>query len=158
MTTSRRTASPRDAPREPGTARADASRPGPDAAVPEQAQARGLRLPRWFRRLFSSDSDLESEELVAQSVKSGATPIGKAPDRRRVTVQGTVSAVTLNPRERHSWLEADLTDGSGTVLLVWMGRRTIAGIDPGRKLRVTGLINRNGDTPVIYNPNYELLG
>lgn len=115
------------------------------------------RLRRWLRRLISSDRQLESEELVEQAVRSGATPIGELTDRERVTVQGTVSVVTLNPGERHRWLEADLTDGSGSVTLIWMGRRTIAGVDPGRQLRAEGLVNRTGDTSVIYNPKYKLL-
>lgn len=115
------------------------------------------RLKRWLRRLISSDIQLESEELVAQAVESGATPIGQLIDRQRVTVQGTISVVTLNPGQRHGWLEADLTDGSGTVTLIWMGRRTIAGVDPGRRMRAEGLVNRNGGSSVIYNPKYKLL-
>ncbi len=115
------------------------------------------RLRRWLRRLISSDVQLESEELVAQAVESGATPIGQLIDRQRVTVQGTISVITLNPSQRHGWLEADLTDGSGSVTLVWMGRRTIAGVEPGRRLRAEGLVNRNGVNAVIYNPKYRLL-
>ncbi|WP_245725696.1 OB-fold nucleic acid binding domain-containing protein [Propionibacterium cyclohexanicum] len=107
--------------------------------------------------MISSDRELESEELVDEAIRSGATPIGEVGDRQRVTVQGTVSVVTLNPNERHHWLEAELTDGSGTVKLIWMGRHTISGVDPGRRLRVEGLVNHDGRTAIIYNPRYKLL-
>lgn len=127
----------------------------------ENVEIRRARSESWWRRklrhLLSSDSQLESEELVTEAVRSGATPIGEVSDRERVTVQGTISVVTLNPGERRGWLEADLTDGSGTVRLIWMGRRTIAGVDPGRRLRVEGLVNHNAGTAIIYNPRYKLL-
>ena len=51
----------------------------------------------------------------------------------------------------------ELYDGSGTVTLVWLGRREIAGISPGRQLRATGRITTNGGRRVIFNPRYELV-
>lgn len=113
---------------------------------------------RWLRRLLRSNEELVSEELVTQAVKSGATPIAEARDRTRVTVQGTVAILTINSQKRHSWLEADLVDGSGTLVLLWMGRGTIPGITAGRRLRVHGLISSRDGRRVMYNPSYELLG
>jgi hypothetical protein len=40
---------------------------------------------------------------------------------------------------------------------VWLGRRQITGIGPGRNLRVTGRIGILDGTRVMYNPRYELL-
>jgi hypothetical protein len=42
------------------------------------------------------------------------------------------------------------------VSLVWLGRRTIAGIDPGRLLIAEGLITTAEGRPVIFNPRYVL--
>jgi hypothetical protein len=53
-------------------------------------------------------------------------------------------------------LEAELYDGTGTVSLIWLGRRRIAGIEPGRTLVVRGRISKQGPRRVIYNPWYEL--
>jgi hypothetical protein len=53
-------------------------------------------------------------------------------------------------------LEAELYDGSGSVILVWLGRRQIAGIEPGRTLTARGRIAENQGRGVIYNPWYEL--
>ena len=53
---------------------------------------------RWLRRLLRSNEELVSEELVTQAVKSGATPIAEARDRTRVTVQGPVAILTINPQ------------------------------------------------------------
>ena len=48
--------------------------------------------------------------------------------------------MTLRPRGGVPALEAELYDGSGVITLVWLGRRRIAGIAPGRPLEVEGRI------------------
>ena len=53
-------------------------------------------------------------------------------------LQGTLRTVTLRPRGGVPALEAELYDGSGTIVLVWLGRRRITGIEPGRSIQVIG--------------------
>ncbi len=53
-------------------------------------------------------------------------------------------------------MEAELFDGSGRILLVWLGRRRIRGVDPGRAIVVHGRITCTLDRPAIFNPRYEL--
>jgi hypothetical protein len=50
-----------------------------------------------------------------------------------------------------------LFDGTDAVSLVWLGQRRIAGIEPGRTLRVHGRLGKleNG-AKAIYNPHYEI--
>ena len=45
---------------------------------------------------------------------------------------------------------------SDVVTLVFLGRRSIAGIEPGRQLTARGRIAIRDDRKVIYNPYYEL--
>jgi len=40
--------------------------------------------------------------------------------------------------------------------LVWLGRRKIVGIEPGRALQAEGLVSVQGDQKVMFNPRYEL--
>ena len=54
-------------------------------------------------------------------------------------------------------MEVELRDGSGAVTLVWLGRRQIPGIDPGRTLKVWGRISCHEGHRLIYNPRYELM-
>ena len=42
--------------------------------------------------------------------------------------------------------------------LVWIGRRKIPGIEPGRNILVRGRIGDRDGAKVIYNPYYELRG
>ena len=82
--------------------------------------------------------------------------IATAPDRSRVRLEGTLTRVTLRPRGQVLALEAVLDDGTGTLDLIWLGRRTIAGIGAGSAMAVEGRIGWHGERRAIYNPRYEL--
>jgi hypothetical protein len=116
------------------------------------------RLRRAVRRIASSDSKLEADDLQQQvEADRGAALVSQCAARSRVTVRGTVRSLTLRPRAGTPSLEVELYDGSGTVTLIWLGRREIAGIGPGRQLRATGRITHDGARRVIFNPRYELV-
>ena len=119
--------------------------------------ARENMLQRALRRFASSNAELESEDLQRKVREEGAVPIQNCEDRQRVQLTGTVSTVTINPRAGHPALEVELRDGSGAVTLVWLGRRQIPGIDPGRTLKVWGRISCHEGKRLIYNPRYELM-
>ncbi len=106
---------------------------------------------------WASADDMHARELRKTTAKSGCCPVRDAPDRERIRLQGSLRTVTLRPRGGVPALEAELYDGSGVITLVWLGRRRIAGIEPGRALTVEGRIGVQGEnTRVIYNPRYEL--
>ena len=46
-------------------------------------------------------------------------------------LSGTLRTVTLRPRGGVPALEAELDDGTGVIIVVWLGRRRIAGIGAG---------------------------
>ena len=114
------------------------------------------RLRKAMRNLTAETTQLDAEHLQKQAADSGATSVIDCRDRMPVTVLGTVRAMTIRPRAGVPALEAELYDGSGTVTLVWLGRRTIAGMGPGRQLRATGRITTSEGRRLIYNPRYEL--
>ncbi len=117
----------------------------------------GNAFQRAFRRLTSSNADLQSEDLQRSVRRSGATPIRTCEDRQQVQLSGTVATVTIHPRAGYPALQVELRDGSGSVTLVWLGRRQIPGIDAGRALHVWGRISCRDGQRLIYNPRYELL-
>lgn len=108
-------------------------------------------LSRW-----ASSADQEARELQEGTVKAGCCPITDAADRQRVSLQGSLRTVTLRPRGGVPALEAELYDGSGVLTLVWLGRRRIAGIEPGRQVRVEGRIGHHDAQRIMFNPRYEL--
>jgi hypothetical protein len=116
--------------------------------------SRGLR--GFIRRLTSTKAELEAQELQKTSDSEGATPIKACAARRRACVAGTLRTVTLRPRGGAPALEAELYDGSDVIELVWLGRRRIAGIEPGRLVRAEGLVSVQDGRKVMFNPRYEL--
>jgi hypothetical protein len=107
-------------------------------------------------RLSSSQEDLESEELREDAETAGCTRICDCHDRQVVTVTGTLRTVTLRPRAGVPALEAELFDGSAALDVVWLGRRSIVGIEPGRRLIASGRISMSRGRRVLFNPKYEL--
>lgn len=73
-----------------------------------------------------------------------------------VTVCGPLRSVTIGPMSGLPTLQAEVYDGSGRVTLVWIGRRRIAGIEPGRVLSATGRLGTLDGHRVIFNPRYRL--
>jgi len=119
-----------------------------------------LTLKRLLRNLRTSPSEFDVTRLRQFcSELPGMTAIGEVQARQEVTVVGEICSMRIVPRAGSPTLEATLTDGSGTLVAVWMGRRQIAGIAPGRRLVVSGRVNpgTEGHRLFLYNPRYELL-
>jgi hypothetical protein len=118
------------------------------------SQVKG-RLRRSLSK-WASSADMEARELKEDTVKAGCCPIAEAHDRSRVELRGSLRTVTLRPRGGVPALEAELYDGSALVTLVWLGRRRIAGIEPGRAIKVVGRVGVQDKVRVMFNPRYEL--
>lgn len=119
--------------------------------MPRRAGRLRETLDRW-----ANQSSQEARELRTTAERSGCQAIERVHDRQRVELEGVLRTVTLRPRGGVPALEAVLFDGTGTVTLVWLGRRRIAGIEPGRAVRVEGRIGRGASECVMYNPRYDL--
>ncbi len=135
---------------EPRGAREDRRGPDDRDDHPHRSRLRAS-ISRWA----SSDRE-EARELRQDTRKAGLVGIGEAPDRQPVILQGTLKTVSLRPRGGVPALEAELYDGSGSVTVLWLGRRRIAGITPGRGIRVMGRIGVHDGHRVMYNPRYFL--
>ncbi|GAA3440711.1 OB-fold nucleic acid binding domain-containing protein [Planomonospora venezuelensis] len=120
----------------------------------EPHRKRGLR--GFFQRLATSQAELEADELQQDLDRHGATPIASCGGRRRFCVTGTLRTVTLRPRGGAPALEAELYDGSDVIDLIWLGRRRIIGIEPGRMVLAEGLVSVQDGRKVMFNPRYEL--
>ncbi len=119
-------------------------------------RATGSRMSRFLRRMFASDAELEAEELRRDAEESGSTPAKRCRNGELASVTGRLRTVVYTPRTTLPTLEAELYDGSDLVTLVWLGRRSIPGIQPGASVTARGRIAVRDDRKVIYNPYYEL--
>lgn len=114
------------------------------------------RFRRALSRLTLDEEELHGRELQTEAVSAGATHVAQCSVGAPVCVAGQLRAVVLRPRAGAPTLEAELYDGTGTVTLIWLGRRQIRGIDPGRALVARGRLTKQDGRPTIYNPSYEL--
>lgn len=113
-----------------------------------------------FRRLTVSDAELDRERLrqFCRDVP-GVTSIGDAEPRKEVTVAGEISSLRIVPRAGTPSLEATVSDGTGSIIVVWTGRRQIPGVAPGKRLVLSGRGTPQGPGGrlTVFNPRYELL-
>lgn len=113
--------------------------------------------PSLLRRLTASAHHLDAAELQDEVERLSCTPLGELKRGSYATVTGRLRAVVYTPSEHVPTLEAELFDGSAAIGLVWLGRRRIAGIEPGRRLMARGRVGVYGGRLAIYNPWYELV-
>lgn len=109
-------------------------------------------------RLTTPVDQLDREELSEFCQARGFTPISRVEPRRRVSTGGEVRSVRIVPRAGAPALEVTFSDGQASATAVFLGRRKIAGMAPGRKISVSGTAARSGKQLLIYNPDYTFLG
>ena len=114
------------------------------------------RIRAGLRSVVASRAELEASEERAQAERQGCTAVGRLRPRTRSEVFGVLRSVTTRPRQRVPALEAELYDGTGSLQVVWLGQRRIAGIEPGRRLRLSGFVCVHDGRPTMFNPRYEL--
>ncbi len=109
-----------------------------------------------MNRLLTSEEGLDAADLRRVTSVRGATSAGECCDRQRVTVHGVVRSVVVRPLDGAPTLEVEVFDGTGNVVLVFLGRRRIPAMECGRTITAHGLVLRKDEQPKIYNPAYEL--
>ncbi|EHR50535.1 hypothetical protein SacmaDRAFT_2283 [Saccharomonospora marina XMU15] len=117
----------------------------------------GGYFSRLVRKLTSDIADLDADDLSQKSQAGGAQRACDCRSGEEVTVLGRLRTVNLCPAREAATLEAELFDGTDEVTLVWLGRRRIPGIEPGRTIKVRGRMADRDGRKVLYNPYYELL-
>jgi hypothetical protein len=114
----------------------------------------------FFRRFLDRFTESD-EERLASSVQAwaetvpGTIRIAEAPSRVRVALAVSVKRISLVPGPSHDSLEALLTDGTGEVIGVWTGRRSIPGMGLGTRLVVRGVLTKASTARRMVNPAYE---
>lgn len=104
-------------------------------------------IPRMLQRTSSA---------AIAPARSGCVAIADAPLGRIVRIHGDITSVILRPATTTRALEAEIDDGSSRLVIVWLGRSTIRGIEPGRGITIEGRVVRMDDRYMMHNPRYEL--
>lgn len=104
---------------------------------------------------MSSSGDLA---LSSNGAAAPVTPIGDVRWRTRARIRGKVRSMRVQPWADVASLECVVIDETGGVLLVFLGRRKVAGVELGRALVAEGMVGQSRGYLAILNPEIELLG
>ncbi|MDQ6840189.1 MAG: OB-fold nucleic acid binding domain-containing protein, partial [Actinomycetota bacterium] len=99
----------------------------------------------------------ETRNLGVPVVVPGTTPLDAVTHRGRSRVAGRLKTVRVQSWSGVPAFECTVVDGSGALTLVFLGRRAIAGLNPGTKLVAEGTIGSYRGRLAMLNPTYELL-
>lgn len=99
------------------------------------------------------------EACTAPSVApAGVVPVAQITPRQQAKVAGRVRSIQVQPWSGVPTLELTIIDTAGnTLTAVFLGRRRIAGIQPGTRLSVEGMVGSRAGRLSMLNPIYEIL-
>jgi hypothetical protein len=118
----------------------------------------GVGLRDLRKKLGKSVEELHKERLRERYCAGGeVTPIGDAAERVPVRLSGEVRRLHTVPRSGVPALEIVVSDGTGDVVAVFTGRRSMGGMDHGRGVVLEGVAHRERGRLVVVNPAYTLL-
>ena len=131
--------------------------------VPGKAVPRGrfphVKVAGGFAYVSGTSSRLPDNTIAGASVDElGTTTLDiRVPeDRWRYGMMLAHYYAPGSTQDATASLEAELFDGTEGVTLIWLGRRRIPGIEPGRTMRVRGRLALREGRKVLYNPYYEI--
>ena len=114
----------------------------------------------------AADDMRDVEVLLGSLASSGAegtrdvsavTPISQTKWRQHVRVGGRVSGLRVQPVAGVPTLEATLVDETGSLSLVFLGRRQVPGIQIGARIVAEGRAGEHQGRLAIVNPAYEIV-
>ncbi len=96
--------------------------------------------------------------MTATSERPTPTTVGLAHVRPRevVSVCGRIRYIEVSPHDAPARLTVRVADAEGSIDCLFLGRRIIAGLEPGAMVRIEGRVAEGDAVPVIFNPRYEL--
>jgi hypothetical protein len=84
-----------------------------------------------------------------------ATTIAEASPRQRVALTGTIVSTRTFPLGSGTAYAGALSDGTGQIGLVFLGRRAVPGMVPGACCSIEGTARMVDGSLVVWNPRYR---
>ncbi len=123
---------------------------------PRRAYRVCMALKNAVKRFTTTVEELDRAQLGKFCDECGLTPMVDIQARTQVRVGGEVRSVRLVPRAGAPALEVTVSDGRGSATAVFLGRKKIAGVIPGRHIAIEGVAGKSGKRFLILNPLYTL--
>jgi hypothetical protein len=116
-----------------------------------------MALKKMVERFTKPVEEIDREQLTAFCDARQLSAMDTIEPRKRLRAGGEVRSVRIVPRAGAPALEVTVSDGRGSIVGVFLGRRKIAGLSPGRKVAFEGVVARDGKRYLLFNPVYEFL-
>jgi amino acid transporter len=131
----------------------------------DDPSARLIKKPVWTaarraeRRAASAGdaSDRGDERPPPTPRDDGTIPIQSVRWRDHVAVRGQVRTMRVAPLHDAPTLELLIVDDTGELSIVFLGRRELAGVRVGSRLRAEGTVGVHHNRLALLNPVYQLL-
>ena len=122
--------------------------------VAEPAPTLPVTMPTTFKpaKTGPAATNVSSTDLPSQR-----TRIANLDSRQRSTVAGRVRAIRVQPWGGNPALECSLADETGSITVVFFGRREIGGVRLGTIMSVTGVAGEHHGMRAILNPEYTII-
>jgi len=98
----------------------------------------------------------ELDRMLAEYA-DGTVAIGDLVGRKRAKVAGRIRSMRIQPGQQSANLEVVVTDDTGDVTVIFMGRPEIPGIEPGARLVAEAMVAERGQELTMTNPVIELV-
>ena len=84
-------------------------------------------------------------------------PIGEVRWRTHARIEGRIRSLRVQPWANVATLECVVVDDTGGLLLVFLGRRRVAGVELGRCIIAEGMVGNQRGYLAMLNPEIQLL-
>ena len=98
-----------------------------------------------------------SQHIDSGSLPGDRTRINELSTRERASVAGRVRSVRVQPWSGTPSLELTLADETGSITVVFFGRRALGGVRTGTVMSVNGVAGRHHGVTAILNPEYAII-
>lgn len=109
------------------------------------------------KRLKATVDEIDDERLQDRFSGLGLTPIGELLARTPARVGGELTRTRIAPRSGVPAYEVTISDGTGSAVAVFTGRRYVAGLEHHRAVIIEGVARSERGRLVMLNPAYTLL-
>ena len=113
------------------------------------------------RRLSGVSRRIERDrgaERVGRRARHGpVVPIGDVQWRTHARIKGRIRSLRVQPWANVATLECVVVDETGGLLLVFLGRRRVAGVELGRYVMAEGMVGNQRGYLAMLNPEIQLL-
>lgn len=123
-------------------------------AVPTRAEH---RIGTKSRGRSAAKSTTPAIDLGGMELPEERTRIADVEPRTRARIVGRVYAVRVQTRSGSPVYELTVIDDTGSLVVTFLGRRRVAGLDAGAQVAVEGMVAAQGGRLTMLNPVYDIL-